>query len=446
MQADVAIVGSGFAGAALAMNLARENSALRVLLFDRDGGGGRGVAYGTTCMRHLLNVPAAKMSAFAAESHHFLKWLQRCHDPTVDGSAFAPRHLYGTYVSQLLNEAAQKAAITHRYAQVVRVVRDGDDYLLSDNQSNAFRARAVVLALGNFPPASLTVIGEKARYIESPWKANALDQVGQNETVLLVGTGLTSIDVLLSLEERGLRSEIHLVSRRGLLPLPHRQFQPTPNAFADDQLPTNIRALTNLVRKTAANAADWRAVVDALRPHTQSLWKRFSAIERRRFLRHLRPYWEVHRHRVAPEVLEVVDRMRGRGQLSLHKARIGAITAEDVALRIDLLGRGRTKTLRVGYVINCTGPQTNYRRISDPLIANLLQRGMIRPDPLGLGIETDDAGGVLAADGSSQPGLFTIGSPRKPQLWETTAVPELRVQAQTLARHLQTILLRKNSR
>jgi uncharacterized NAD(P)/FAD-binding protein YdhS len=275
-------------------------------------------------------------------------------------------------------------------------------------------------------------------YIRSPWLEGALERVGPRDDVLLVGTGLTMVDTVLSLVERGHQGRIHALSRHGLLPHVHRPA--AARTFVELQEPPRVRSLLRTLRqevRLAREDVDWRGVMDALRPHTVSLWRNLPEPERRRFLRHLRSFWEVHRHRMAPAVGEVLDRLRRADLLSIHAARVRSFRLVDTGVEVRFRRRGlaREDTLRVQRVINCTGPDGTIAR-AHPLLRGLLEGGLVRADALGLGLATDPGGALLDAEGEPSSALFTLGPLRRGELWETTAIPEIRVQALALARRL----------
>jgi uncharacterized NAD(P)/FAD-binding protein YdhS len=307
-------------------------------------------------------------------------------------------------------------------------------------------ADRAVLAIGNFPPSDPQVVDptfyRDPRYIGTPWSAVALEGLERHVPVLLVGTGLTMFDLVAALEERGHDAPIHVLSRHGLLPQAHRVAGSSePWSFDRAAIPPRIRPLMHELRAAArgveAAGGDWHSVLDGLRPHVQAIWQSLPADERRRFLRHARPYWEIHRHRLAPEVLDVFQEARRAGRVTIHAGRLDGFDADadGVDVRIALRGGG-TRTLRVGRVINCTGPTSAYRQLQHPLVLDLFRRGLARPDPLHLGLDTAPDGALLDARGEPSDALFTIGPPRKGALWETTAVPELREQAAALAARL----------
>jgi uncharacterized NAD(P)/FAD-binding protein YdhS len=210
--------------------------------------------------------------------------------------------------------------------------------------------------------------------------------------------------------------------------------------FTLAELPLNARGLLHTVRRRirTERANGWQSVIDALRPVTQELWRRAPHTERARFLRHLRARWDVHRHRLAPEVAAQIERAVAAGQLHFHAGRVAACEVADDCLIVHMRPRASSELaiFQAQYVINCTGPATDYRHIDDPLVRSLLARDLIRPDPLRLGLDVDHDHRVLACDGTPSPRLYAAGSVTKGAAWETTAVPDLRVQVETLARHL----------
>lgn len=471
----MAIVGGGASGTLLAVNLLRHARApFRVALVERGGRVGRGLAYSTDSARHLLNVPAARMGAFPDDAEHFLRWARR-ETPGVAPGDFLPRQRYGQYLEAVLREtlAASPPGVHLEVvpAEVLSLEEDGGRVRLLLSGGGQLEARAAVLALGNALPADLRVpdggLYASARYHRSPWAPGALRGVGRWDTVLLIGTGLTMVDTVLSLEERGHQGVIHALSRHGLLPHVHRPAAPrAPGAYASPgirdvlralrqevlrehtgadghrhPIPVRIRAMLRLMREEVRRAteagADWRAVMDALRPATVPLWHRLAVGERRRFLRHLRSHWEVHRHRMAPAIGETVERMQREGRLRLHAARVRGFQLEDTGVEVRLRprGGGRDEALHVQHVVNCTGPEGSITR-AHPLLRELVEAGRVSPDALSMGLATDAHGALVDAYGQASGHLYTLGPPRRGELWETTAIPEIRGQARELAEHL----------
>jgi uncharacterized NAD(P)/FAD-binding protein YdhS len=431
----------------LAVHLVQQSAApLRILLFDRAGTVGDGIAYATPNARHLLNVRVANMSAYDSDPDHFVRWLARSEatgTPAPSG-AFVSRGIYGRYLRSTLSECLA----THSGSSVISIaaevtglqMEDGGVRLMAANGNDHLVDRAA-LCVGNFPPA-LAVIPKTTpqgakRYIANPW-SGALSQIAADDTVLIVGTGLTMVDVVIDLRSRGHRGRIVAVSRRGFLPLGHRDVGTYPSFLPADRLPQSVVALMRAVRREITAAAergiDWRAVLDALRPQTQALWRALPTSERRKFLRHLRPYWEVHRHRIAPVVAAEIAALQRTGQLAVHAGRTAGVELTDTGVVLTLRCRGETRQpLEGDWLVNCSGPQLDYERIDDPLVRTMFDSGLAKPDPLSLGLDVSDDYRLVDRDGRSSDVLFALGPPIRGSLWETTAVPDIRKQCAALA-------------
>jgi uncharacterized NAD(P)/FAD-binding protein YdhS len=296
------------------------------------------------------------------------------------------------------------------------------------------------------PPAPLRVPGaDNARVIADPWHdGGRLAEIAPDDEVLLVGTGLTAIDLALTLTARGQRRPIVAISRHGLLPCVHGALAAVDRALVEravsaildgSGLASSLRALRDAVRA----GADARAIVDGLRPHTPTLWRRLSRVERRRFLAHLRAYWDVHRHRLAPEIGDAVAKLVDEGRLVVRAGRlIGVRPIGGGRLLVDWRPRGvrRPAALRVDRVVNCTGPSSDLRAEAPPLLASLVAEGLARPCPLGLGLWVDSDERLVGREGQPHDRLRVVGALRRGEAWESTAIPELRAQAAAVAEAL----------
>ena len=444
-RATVAIVGGGAAGALTAIHLARSASPPRVVLIERAARIARGVAFATAGGTHLLNVPAARMSALADDPEHFLRWLRRHAGAAVSADTFVARGLYGEYLAETLECASVRAGrrVVQRRRGMATDVVEGVQPRVHLADGSFVEADRVVLALGNMPPRDPSVLAGAAfyasdRYHANPWAEGALDGVDVESDVLLVGTGLTMYDVALTLHERGHRGRLLAVSRHGLLPRRHaaRPLETVPGPEAAHWLavaPT-ARALLHAVRMACERntSGDWRGVVDSLRPVAARLWCGLGERERARFLARLRPFWDVHRHRAPLAVHEKIESLLATGALQVRAARLRA-WREDASGVTALCADGE---LRVQHVINCTGSESDVHRLQDPLVRALLSRGLIVRDALGLGVESAEDGALVGARGRPSPWLYTLGSWLRAARWESTAVPELRGQAAALAERL----------
>jgi uncharacterized NAD(P)/FAD-binding protein YdhS len=446
IRRQVAVVGGGFCGTMLAVNLLRRASGLSLAILDQSGRPARGVAYSTAHDCHLLNVRAGNMSAFPGEPDHFLNWARQNFNSATEPRSFLPRAVYGQYLSFLLDDAAQRAGHSGNvldwiHDEALAAEPDADGFRIQRRNGPALLAQSLVLAVGNFPPSNLGIASlsqDSKSYFRNPWSASALENLDPDDSVLLIGSGLTGIDIALALHTQGFRGKIHLLSRHGLVPQIHRHTPAWPR-FWSYQSPKTARGLLRSIRAQVAAAAkdgvDWRGVMDSIRPLIQEIWQSLPPAEHRRFLRHVRPYWEVHRHRVAPEVGQVFSNLVDRGQIQLHAGRITDYWADDNGSLVTYRARGlsATKTLRVSRVINCSGPETDPRRIQSSLLSSLFAQGLVCADALNLGLDSDSSGALRDLQGRTAENLFAVGPVLKGRLWETTAVPELRVQAASLA-------------
>lgn len=439
----LAVVGGGFSGTMLAVHLLREARApLHVVVFERRGAPGRGVAYGTRQASHLLNVRSAGMSAFPEDPDHFVRWARGPGAlPESAPADFLPRHLYGGYLEHLLAEARAAAppgcTLVVAREEVLDIEVDGDAALVRLASGTGVRARAVALALGNLPGHGPFPGASLPGYVGNPWDPAAWRGISREAPVLVIGTGLTMVDLYLSLRGEGHRGVVHALSRRGLLPLAHVPGQPGPPVPVDPgSVPPRVAAWLRLLRRRSREKGDWRLVVDGLRSHATGIWRSFPPAERARFLRHARPYWDVHRHRTAPSVAREVATALEGGGLVVHAGRIRDLAPGPLGLRarVSPRGGGAPFDLDAERVVNATGPETDPSRIEDPLVQALLLRGAVRPDAHRLGLDASPEGAVLHADGRTSRVLFTLGPLLRGILWECTAVPEIRVQARDLAR------------
>lgn len=453
---DVAIIGAGFTGAALAVNLLRRMpQRARVALIGTGEDAGRGVAYGTADPDHRINVPAGRMSLFPADPTDFVRWLGDApegHGIAADALpySFAPRRAYGRYVSDRLAAAERDAAgrvTLLRFGQAALAATPVVGGLRLDlDGGGPIVAEATALCLGNIPtglpvPADAVDRAVGDRIILDPWQPSALDAVADDDDVLVIGTGLTMIDQVLTLTARGHRGRIVAVSRRGLLPLAHREPRQPPLALATVAATTPLVELSRLVRTKAkaeiAAGRDWRPVVDGLRPRLQELWQGLGSEDRRRFLRHVAPFWNIHRHRFAPEVAARAAEWRASGRLEVVRGRVLALrrsTADDkVAVTLRPRGDAVPVEVRVDRVLNCAGLDRGAPVRSQPLLRDLAEAGLLREDPAGLGVDIDADGRVLDRNGRADNALFALGPLGTGRLWEIVAVPEIREQCADVA-------------
>jgi uncharacterized NAD(P)/FAD-binding protein YdhS len=371
------------------------------------------------------------MSAWAGDPDHFAR---RFEGEGGERRGFAQRRLFGRYLGDILSDAIASGFTEVVDACAVAATRDGEGWLVSLADGASVSTDALVLAIGNQQPAALPAFGGIGdRYIPNPWGAAARAAVRalaeESGAALLVGTGLTMVDLVLSLDAAGHRGRIVALSRRGLIPRSHGDVEPAP--VPAEHLPRSLSGLLRWLRRRGAEVG-WRAAIDSLRPHSHELWQGLDATEQRRFLRHTRPWWDVHRHRIAPQVAATVARMVGEGRLQVVAGRIKSVLATPDHLEVGFIrrGAGAEECATFAYAFNCTGPLHAIERSRDPLLRSLLDARRVRPDHLGIGLEVD---------GTCRAGehLWAMGPLTKGRYWEIIAVPDIREQAAAVAADIE---------
>lgn len=415
----VAIVGAGYSGTIAAVEIARASPGAEIILIEKSGRFAAGAAYGTTSPGHLLNVRARNMSALADSPDHFADWAV---GEGFGADDYVPRRDFRRYLAALLDSAPGVRRVTGEAVAV-------EDGAVALGSGERIACESAVLAGGNYPSRLPAVFGPSA--IDDPWSADGAAAVARAAAaggdLLLVGTGLTMVDMAISLEEAGFEGRIAAVSRRGLVPRAHVS---PPLPPYERKPPERLGALVREVR----SHVPWRASVDGLRPHSADLWRGLSESEQRRFLRHLRPWWDVHRHRIAPAVAARIAAMREVGRLEVMAGRIAGVDGESVT--IARRGGGKLKR-SFAAAVNCTGPEGDIRRVEDRLIQGLIASGRARSDRLGLGLEVDPESRVLG-EGPS-PALYALGPLTRGAFWEIVAVPDIRGQAAGVARSIAAL-------
>lgn len=453
----IAVVGGGFSGSVCAAQILRQANAtgrhVRVLLIERQGTIGEGLAYSTRELCHLLNVPAGRMSAWPDQPSDFLDWAKK-RDENVKPGDFLPRQWYGEYVRERLAETAKKSLGVAEYSvmfdEVRRLARHpSGGWMVNFARNSATHVDGVVLAIGHRPPHDTIGrlwSGPRSRFISDPWRQFATSPVAPDQNVVVIGAGLTAIDAVLSLSQEPRTGVITLISRRGLVPQAHNPAGVTPldlkplvaeltgsgnNGSGKLTARKLTKSLVALARKTVKEGGDWRAVVDGVRPHTATLWQAMPACEREKFLYRVRPYWEIFRHRMAPGVAEAFDKLVKAGKVKIIAGAIASAQADDEMVRLYVRERGddRMMELRTDWVVNCTGPTASNSAEANPAVGSLLVHGWVHRDELSLGLQTTHEGNAIDSKGATAPDLLIIGTLRKPMTWESTAVPELRQQA-----------------
>ncbi|RKR76648.1 FAD/NAD(P)-binding protein [Frondihabitans australicus] len=434
---SIVIVGGG-ASAVYVTHALRERAAAlgvpapRITVVGREAEVGRGLAYGRADDHHRLNSPAGKMSLSATDDAAFLRYLDRVGWRDVDGSAagagtYVPRRVFGDYVAEAFAElsATPESGVSFVHGDVVDVVEVVDVSDSGEAEATAapvsvtladgsvLTADRVVLALGNPSPGPVPANAD--RIVDDPWAPGALDGVTGRDRVLLVGTGLTMIDVATSLARQEPGVHLTATSRHLLLPAVHLAGPATPGPGLGDEVAT-LGGMASLfaaqLREAKAAGAPWQTVIDGMRPQMQDLWLRLSIADRERFLAHGARRWDVHRHRMAPTVWAELSGLIEDGTLTLR-----AVDADE---RFDV-------------AVNCTGPASVASSGWNPLVDALLATGALTADPTGIGVAATRTGALVGSDGTASDRLYTIGAALKGALWETVAIGEVRLMAYRMA-------------
>lgn len=450
-QQHIVIIGGGFTGTALAIHLARLGPAgLRVTLIEPREQPGQGVAYGTVDPAHRINVPAARMQLAGDPDGAFDRWFRASTgvqaDPDAlwpDGNVYPQRGQFGRWVNQQFNQARADSAVqlSHLCDRAV-TLRDG---VVTTASGQQLKADHVVLAISHPPPALPALLQPLLHHpavIANPWQRDALAQVAPGDRVAIIGSGLTMSDVVASLHRQGHHGTLTVFSRRGQLPRPNLSgsYDNLTLDYAQPQ-PATARGWLHRIRQEIRLAAvqnlPWQLVLDDIRRNGQRIWQSLSLAEQRRFLQHLRPWWDVHRYRIAPQVSAVLSQQQASGQLTVLAARLLAadVIEQQLSLTLGLRG-GDATTIRVDKVIVTTGPAHGALLSSSPLLHQLQADGVIQPDPLALGIHVNALSQTLNAQGAANPQLYVAGPAARGHFGELMGLPQVAEHAESVAQHL----------
>jgi uncharacterized NAD(P)/FAD-binding protein YdhS len=458
-EADILIVGGGLSGTMLAVQLLRLPGKRSLLVVEPRAELGRGEAYSAVELGHTLNGNAARMSVDPDNADDLTQWLtdyiaaggwpesDEQHVPVSE--LFPPRGIFGLYVQQRLAEAQAIGALNgstveHVRAEVTDLETLGDSVRLSLSDGQRLQGAYAVLATGMFPAARTPQTessGLNAAALD-PWDVAAMRQLDPQSTVLIIGSGLTMVDAVVSLEQAGHRGPIEVFSRHGLLPHVRRQPPVWADFLAEDhgiRTPRQlVRELRRHCREAIAQGIDWQAPLDTVRANIGRLWSQATDVQRRQFVRHVRPWWESHHHRSPPLSAELVARLHGEGRLRIQAASFKGLASVSGGVSIRIRRRGEADTVVVSgaALINSSGIEYDWRRVARPLPQQLQARGLVRPGPLALGIAAAGDGAVLGGDGQVADRLFAMGPPLRGMWWESTAVTDVASQAKALALRL----------
>jgi len=455
----IGIVGGGFSGTMLAVQLIRHsNKRIEIVVVNETENFALGVAYNPYSSNHLLNVVAGKMSAFPDQADHFVNWLItqpefKSQDLEILKKTFVPRKVYGHYLTDLWVEykkiAKNKGIVVSEVVGRVTKLnmnQNKPSILLENNQILHFDK--CVIATGNQLPGNPIVQNssffESSKYFQNPWKIESVQGLKKTDVVLIVGNGLTMVDTVLGLLQQGYQGKIYSLSRHGYGIIPHRE---SKFAFTiDRETKLTEMSLLELVhfvnsnrKKLDLEGSSPEVIVDAFRPYTQEIWKGLSLKERKLFMSRLRHLWGVLRHRVPLQVQTIIQQLVVEEKLEILSGKILDFTENPNSICVKY-GNNKTHTiesLEVTRIINCTGPESDLRKLEDHFLHHAYNERILFQDELKLGICTDlETFRVKKINGGTHNNLYTIGTNLKGELWESTAVNELRIQVDNLAKQV----------
>lgn len=438
---SIVIVGGGATGVILAAHLMKvAGDGFRVTLIEKREEVGRGLAYSTLLSDHRLNVTIERMSAYADDPLHFARWFRAGHPDVQDGSqVFAERSEYGRYLSQIFAGLLASETGTGRLRRIkeeclhIQPAGSGLEVRLSDGASLA--AHVVILATGHASDglSELPVAIRLGSSDDTP--------VDPQSRVVILGSGLSMIDAWLSLRHRGHVGEILAISRRGLLPLPHAaRRNPIRLDVADIPLGTGLSYFVSwfagLVEQTEQAGGDWRDVIDGIRPFNRQIWRDWPATAKRRFLEHTKAWWDIHRHRIPPDIYARAEKALAAGELKLVAAKVtDGKKLDDGSIELSLRRRGGTAVDVIGCsrVYDCSGFAKDISGANAEPLRSLFRQGLVRTDPLQISLDVTADCAVIDAAGRASSKLFAAGPLTRGAFFEIDAVPDIRLQAARLA-------------
>jgi uncharacterized NAD(P)/FAD-binding protein YdhS len=436
----LAIVGGGFTGAALAIHaLGSTRRPLSIDIIEPSAELGRGAAYRTTNTDHRINVPSDRMSLFSSDPTHFTrwlfdkKWLPDAESADSIGRFYVPRGAFAAYSEEVLAQAVQQSAtsasLRHRRTRAMSLARESEGFRLELADGASLRVDRVAICTGHVPAAPCRVregAARHPRFIANPWTPDSLTALRRQDTVLIVGTGLTMVDVVATFARANHQGSITAISQRGLLPCEHGKFVDSHHLF-EGVRPTTALELLRLVRAEVRQddgELDWQAIVDALRRRLPEVWAALPAPERIRAVRRLMPFWEVHRFRIAPQGAAAVARLKAQGALTVQRARAIEVDAYEESLLARLrLPDGTTADRAFDSIILCSGASRNIR--DNPMLADLVDRGLAQADDVSLGLKVDGLSRLIDAREATQPDLFAFGPITRGTFGEMTGAPDI---------------------
>jgi len=436
---SVTIIGGGASGVLLAAHLLRDpDTDVRINLIERRGRVGQGIAYSAVQSDHILNVPASGMSAFADEPDHFWHWLKAREPRYTESWVFAPRRLYGEYLAHVLREAAgqEPGRLNLIDEECIGIAETSSGVEISLANGTSLVSHVAVLAVGHEEQPS------RGRGIAVRVGSDRDTPLDPDVPVVILGSGLSMVDAWLRLSEANHRGPIHVVSRHGLLPRSHKKVDKLSLDSADVPFGTNLHYFARwfrlLVKDVMSKGGDWRSVVDALRPFNQRIWQSWSVESRRQFLEHLRPWWNIHRHRLPPETFALMQAAVERGQVRLIAGKFLNVERSATGARATIRRRGvaNTEAIEAARIYDCGGVTVDVTGSTNPVIRAAIADGLARPDLQHIGLDVTDDCRVIDQAGRPSARLLAIGPLTRGKFWEIEAIPDIRVQAAQMAERL----------
>ncbi|MFN8335492.1 MAG: FAD/NAD(P)-binding protein [Cyclobacteriaceae bacterium] len=444
---DIAIIGGGLSGTLVAYYmLLADRYAQTIYVFEKEPLQlARGIAYRDSNENHLLNVPAAAMNLYNLPSGDFYQWLQKNTSTNYSPTDFVPRNLFGSYLKELFERQLAKAKqvkVKVIAEEVIDIVKEEDKLSVSTRSGHSYGVAKVVLANGILPPADPFTLSadvlKSGHYQSNPWNFRYLNQIKANQHITLIGSGLTMLDHAVELLNDKGNFSVTAFSRRGFLPLPHDAYEPYDfpeySIVPGDDIGLLLRNIRAYYKRHKDKGLDWRDLIDRIRNEVPQLWRALSNESKKRFIRHLKPYWEIHRHRAPQRALDVINKAGREGRFKLLKGSIRKTEMKGRQLVIHLGGTQGTSTITTDYLLNSSGLQHDISLTSDPLLKKLLERQYMIPDQTRLGIETDESGALTCNSGRRN--IFALGALRRASVFECTAAKEISQQAYLLSEQL----------
>ncbi len=462
----IGIIGGGFSGLMVAYHLIiNSKSQITIHIIDDNFKNGKGIAYSCNSSELILNVTAGKMSAINSDPDHFLNWASKHADyinteKKILSNAYLPRNFYGKYLESIWHEINtiainNKIIIDVLKKNAVDIDKVNNDFKVTFSDGNTETYSSCILSTGNQPPQNPTVFNQEILqsniYYQNPWDEKIYNKINNKLPILIIGNGLSMVDTVIELKNIGFNNKIFSLSPHGYNILPHRTNDVTYEDIKIEYKILNNISLLNVLKlinfhrkKLRSLGVSAEAVIDAIRPFSQEIWRKFTINEKRIFLNRLRHFWGVARHRLPMQIHDKIQNYRIKNELEIIAGKI--IDANVINDEIKVLYTNRitneNSELIIGKIINCTGPEMNYSKCDNKLLLNCIRKGYIQQEDLNLGINIDVTSfQVKGHNNQIVKNLFTLGSSLRGELWESTSVTDIKIQAESVA----NIILKNNT-